>query len=66
MIEISNEKAGKIQELLQYFSALTAAMPRSNKLDNARRVAINIKKYLNNKTTNNYGKRNKKDNRTTE
>lgn len=62
MIEISNEKAGKIQDLLQYFSALTAAMPRSNKLDNARRVAINIKKYLNNKTTNNYGKRSNRSN----
>ena len=36
MIEISNEKAGKIQELLQYFSALTAAMPRSNKQRTAR------------------------------
>ena len=62
MIEMSNEKAGKIQDLLQYFSALTAAMPRSNKLDNARRVAINIKKYLNNKTTNNYGKRSNRSN----
>jgi hypothetical protein len=49
MIEISNEKAKKIQDLLSYFSSITADMPRSNRLDNSRREAKRITKYINNK-----------------
>ena len=53
MIEISNDKAKKIQDLLNYFAKLTRDMPRSNsrsnRLDNARREANNMVKYINNK-----------------
>lgn len=56
MISISNSKAAKISDLLKYFSAITADMPRSNKLDNARRVAGNLSQYIIQKNKN-YGKR---------
>lgn len=49
MIDISNDKAKKIQDLLNYFATLTRDMPRSNRLDNARREAKKITKYINNK-----------------
>lgn len=49
MIEISNDKAKKIQDLLNYFATQTKGMPRSNRLDNARREANNMVKYINNK-----------------
>ena len=62
MIDISDSKAKKICDLLKYFSEITADTPRTNKLDNARRVAGKMTKYLNQK---NYGKIDKKDSRTT-
>lgn len=62
MIDISDAKAKKICDLLKYFVEITADTPRTNKLDNARRVAGNMAKYLNQK---NYGKIDKKDSRDT-
>lgn len=56
MISISDSKADKISELLKYFSDITADFPRTNKLDNARRVAGKLSKYLNQKNKD-YGKR---------
>lgn len=49
MIEISDKTARDTQQLLQYFITATANIPRSNKLDNSRRVAGNIIKYINKK-----------------
>lgn len=49
MIDISDSKAKKICELLTYFSEITADTPRTNKLDNARRVAGKIIKYIDRK-----------------
>ena len=56
MIDISNSKANKICDLLKYFADITADMPQSSRLFNARRVAGNLVKYIN-KKNNNYGKR---------
>lgn len=56
MIDISNSNAHKISELLKYFADITADMPRTNKLDNARRVAGKLNKYLKQKNKN-YDKR---------
>lgn len=49
MIEISDKIARDAQQLFDYFITATANMPRCNKLDNARRVAGNIIKYINKK-----------------
>lgn len=56
MIDISNSNAEKISQLLKYFADITADMPRTNKLDNARRVAGKLNKYLKQKNKN-YDKR---------
>jgi hypothetical protein len=56
MIDISDSKAKKICDLLKYFAEITADTPRTNKLDNARRVAGKMANYLNQK---NYGRKRK-------
>lgn len=49
MIDISDAKAEKICDLLKFFADITADTPRTNKLDNARRVAGKIIKYIDRK-----------------
>lgn len=49
MIEISDKTAKEIQNLFGHFIAVTANIPRTNKNDNARRVARNIIKYIDKK-----------------
>lgn len=46
MIEISDRTATEIQGLFRHFISATAEIPRSNKMDNARRVAGKIIKYI--------------------
>lgn len=49
MIEISDKTAMEVQNLFRYFIAVTKDIPRTNRNDNARRVAGKIIKYINNK-----------------
>ena len=49
MVEISDKTAMEVQNLFRHFIAVTKDIPRTNKNDNARRVAGKIIKYINNK-----------------
>lgn len=64
MVDISNHMAEEIQIVLGDLRRM-AWDKKGNRAANMRRRAKLIENYLT-KKTNNYGKRNKKDNRTTE
>ncbi len=49
MIDISDKTATEIQNLFRYFIVATADIPRTNRNDNARRVAGKIIKYIDKK-----------------
>lgn len=49
MIEISDKTAMEVQNLFRHFIAVTKDIPRTNKSDNARRVAGKIIKYIDRK-----------------
>ena len=49
MIEISDKTAMEVQNLFRHFIAVTKDIPRTNKNDNARRVAGKIIKYIDRK-----------------
>lgn len=49
MIEISDKTAMEVQNLFRHFIAVTKDIPRTNRNDNARRVAGKIIKYIDRK-----------------
>ena len=49
MIEISDKTAMDVQNLFRHFIAVTKDIPRTNRNDNARRVAGKIIKYIDRK-----------------
>lgn len=49
MIEISDKTAIEVQNLFRHFIAVTKDIPRTNRNDNARRVAGKIIKYIDRK-----------------
>lgn len=58
MIEISDKTAMEVQNLFRHFIAVTKDIPRTNKNDNARRVAGKIIKYIDRKNEEKEIKRN--------
>jgi hypothetical protein len=62
MIDISNSTAEEIKTVINELYRMTEHLP-GNRVANMRRRGLNIIRYLNKKEN---GKRNKKDNRTTE
>lgn len=49
MVEISDKTAMEVQNLFRHFIAVTKDIPRTNKNDNARRVAGKIIRYIDRK-----------------
>lgn len=58
MIEISDKTAMEVQNLFRHFIAVTKDIPRTNKNDNARRVAGKIIIYIDRKNEEKEIKRN--------